>query len=109
MPEKPFTSEVGELEPLVRNNPRVLGDFVVFSEQTTSSGGEQRLDLFALDQDRRVWIIELKRDAVDEHALTQAMKYRTHWRKNLEGVRNLWNSYVRLPQKSASRTIKTDW
>lgn len=109
MPEKPFASEVGELEPLVRDNPQVLGDFVVFSEQPSSAGGAQRLDLLAMDRDRQVWIIELKRDAVDEHSLTQAMKYRTHWRRNLEAVRNLWHSYARKLQKTESTTIEPDW
>lgn len=109
MPEKPFASELNELEPLVRDNPRVLGDFVVFSEQTVSGGGAQRLDLFAMDRDRQVWIIELKRDVVDEHALTQAMKYRAHWRKNLEAVRNLWHSHARTSQRTDSTTIEPDW
>jgi hypothetical protein len=96
--EKPFESETADLENFVKNNPKVLGDLLIFSEQTISAGRDKRTDFLAVNKDGEVVIVELKKDLAGSNVLGQVLGYRLYWKNNLEAVKNLWNESKKKPE-----------
>lgn len=75
-------SDLGVLEgtgiqQLLRDQPEVLepGLFVVAEEFSNWTGGARRIDLLALDKDRRLVVIELKRDERGGEMNLQAVRH----------------------------------
>jgi hypothetical protein len=102
--EKPFLSETDDMEQFIKKNPQILGEVIIFGEQVVSSGRDKITDLIAVNKEREIIIIELKKDFADMNTLSQILRYGTHWKKSLEAVRNMWNKYENKPSD-----IEPDW
>lgn len=97
--EKPFLDETSDMGDFVKKNAKILGDLIIFSEQTISAGRDKRTDLLAINKDGDVLIIELKRILAGPDVLGQVLGYRNYWRQNLEAVKNLWNEFREKPEE----------
>jgi hypothetical protein len=97
--EKPFLDETSDMEDFVKKNAKILGDLIIFSEQTISAGRDKRTDLLAINKDGDVLIIELKMILAGPDVLGQVLGYRNYWRQNLEAVKNLWNEFREKPEE----------
>lgn len=102
--ERPFTNEVSEMEPFIKRNPSILRDVFIFGEQITSSGRDKRTDLLAVDKNREVLIIELKKDQVDKSILNQVLAYENYWKKHPDAAKSIWMSFPNKPPR-----IEPDW
>jgi hypothetical protein len=89
------------MEDFVKKNVKILGELIIFGEQVLSSGRDKRTDLFALNKDGDVLIIELKKTFASKDVLGQVLGYRNYWKRNLEGVKNLWNEFHEKPEEIA--------
>jgi hypothetical protein len=103
--EKLFSSEKDEMEPLIKKNPQLIGDFIIFGEQIISPNRDKITDLLAVNKDGEILIVELKKGTVNKDVISQVLEYRTFWKKSLETARNLWNEYKNKPVED----IKPDW
>lgn len=102
--EKPFTDEVGEMEPFIKKNSKILGDLFIFGEQVISSGRDKRTDLLAVDKDGEIQIIELKKGYVASDILNQVLGYKLYWKKNPDSVKTIWSEFANKPTD-----VKPDW
>ena len=102
--EKPFTSEVDEMEPFVKKNHRILGDVFIFGEQTSSSSKDKRTDLLAVDRDGQFLIIELKKDHVGSEILPQVLGYQLWWKKHPDSAKSLW-----MQRRDRPDDVEPDW
>ena len=82
--EFPFRDELNDLEPFVRESPKVLGESIeVFAEQVDTGVGE-KIDLLALDRTAggaQIVLIELKAGLAQHQTLLQTLRY-ANWIKN---------------------------
>jgi len=102
--EKPFLDEVSEMEPFIMKNPSLLGDVFIFAEQVTSSGRDKRTDLVAVDKNREIQIIELKKDKVGTEVLSQSLGYQVFWKKHPDSAKSLWAT-----RSEKTIDIEPDW
>lgn len=86
------------MEEFLKSNPKVLGDLLIFNEQTISAGRDKRTDFLAVNRDGEIVIVELKNDLVTSDILGQVLGYRWYWKNNLEAVKNLWNESHNKPE-----------
>lgn len=104
--EKPFTDETDEMEPFVKKNVQILGDVLIFGEQTVSSKRDKRTDLLAVNIDGEILVIELKKDPVGKEILPQVLGYKLYWKKHPDSVKTLWADYEDI---SEPQGIEPDW
>ncbi|MGA8849421.1 MAG: hypothetical protein WB564_06335 [Dehalococcoidia bacterium] len=82
--EFPFQDELNDLEPFIRENPKILGDSIeIFGEQVDTGAGD-RIDLLALDKTAgtaQITLIELKKEIAEQTILLQTLRY-ANWIKN---------------------------
>ena len=104
--EKPFNDEVSDMEKFIKKNISILGEYYVFGEQPVVSGSQRRMDLLAVDQDRRITIIELKNTPVGTEIFSQIVKYWSTTKRNPDAIKGYWNDskntpWLRLKSKPA--------
>lgn len=90
--ELSFQDELNELEPLIRDNPQVLGENIeIFAEQVDTGMGD-KLDLLALDKTAgtaQIVLIELKIGVAQQTALLQTLRYASWIRNNPDSIKYL--------------------
>lgn len=86
-----FKDEVSDMESFVIDNITMLHEGLsVLSEQTIDGRTKKRSDILALDEDGRLFIIELKKDYADEHHLFQIIKYYDIWKNKHDSISKLY-------------------
>lgn len=90
--EFPFQDELNDLEPFVRENPKVLGEGIeVFAEQV-DTGVAEKIDLLALDRTAggaQIALIELKAGLAQHQTLLQTLRYASWIKNNPDSIRLL--------------------
>lgn len=90
--EFPFQDELNDLEPFIKENPKVLGESIeMFAEQVDTGGGD-RIDLLALDRTAggaQITLIELKTGLAQHQALLQTLRYASWIKNNPDSIRLL--------------------
>ena len=90
--ERPFLSEVSDLEDFVIANPSLLGEGTSVVARQVNAGAAGRLDILALTQalaGGQVAVVELKNGPADIHVLLQALRYASWAVGNPDSVRLL--------------------
>jgi hypothetical protein len=87
-----FQDELNDLEPLIRENPQLLGQSIkVFGEQVDTGAGEI-IDLLALDKTAgtaQIVLIELKAGLAQQQVLLQTSRYARWIKNNPDSIRLL--------------------
>jgi len=87
----PFTDEVSDMESFVIDNITMLHEGLsLLSEQPIDGTSKKRSDILALDDDGRLFIIELKKDYADEHYFYQIANYYNIWKSKPDSISKLY-------------------
>lgn len=98
-----------DLEEWITANPDVLGSklLIITSEYDKFDKSEKRLDILALDEEGKLVVIELKRDAAKSLADLQAIRYAVLCsRMTFEQVVQLRAQYANVDQETARQEIR---
>jgi len=87
----PFSDEVSDMESFVIDNITMLHEGLsLLSEQPIDGTSKKRSDILALDDDGRLFIIELKKDYADEHYFYQIANYYNIWKSKPDSISKLY-------------------
>lgn len=90
--EFPFSSELGDLETFIKNNPQLLGESMEILGEQIDTGTGDRVDLLALDKTvgtGQITIIELKNDIAKQSVLLQILRYANWIKRNPDSIKYL--------------------
>ncbi len=98
-----------DLEEWIKTNPAILGTklLIITSQYDRFEKSDKRLDLLALDEEGRLVIVELKRDAAGTLADLQAIRYAAFCSTlTLEDVVDLRARYSKVSTEVAEREVR---
>lgn len=99
-----------ELELWIERNPEILGSrlLIITTEFSHFDKSNRRLDILALDEDGRLVVIELKRDATGSLADLQAIRYASFFSNTtFEEIVRFRAKYSKVDQDKARRQIRS--
>lgn len=100
--EYPFDSEMA-FEQYLLENQYLIGDVFVLGRQIRTGNNQGVLDVLAIDQDKKVCIVELKNQEVSEAILPQVLGYAMWAESNPDSIKALWLQAPKKPE------IDIDW
>jgi hypothetical protein len=101
--EAPFKSEQ-DFEKYVYDNQDILGNITIIHRQIRTGNKQGIPDMLAVDQNKTIYVIELKNAEATEDILPQALGYAIWAETNPDSIRAIW-----LESKNRPENIELDW
>lgn len=87
--EEAFQSKQ-KFEDYICENSNILSDVFIIRRQVRANRGADIPDIVGVDKDRNIVLIEMKNSTVDEHIISQVLRYAIWAETNPDSVKSMW-------------------